>query len=53
MYEGLHKYELYELGWAIAAGFNKPEELRKLLPAREVKIPTTGPLAIPKKKVAN
>lgn len=53
MYEGTHAYELYELGWAVAAAFNQPKELAKLLPAKEIEMPTSGPLKPSKKgKVA-
>lgn len=44
MYQGLHAYELYEVGWAMYAAFNDPKSLKKLLPDSEPQLPTSGPL---------
>jgi hypothetical protein len=53
MYDSVHRYNLYEIGWAVAAGFNEPKQLRKLLPEKRVELPTSGPLKPSKKgKVA-
>ena len=44
IYDGLHRYELYEVGYAMYAAFNDPKQLKKFLPKQEVKLPTSGPL---------
>lgn len=44
MYESFHSYELYEFGWAVNAAMNDPKALMKLLPERQIEVPTSGPL---------
>jgi len=44
MYDGLHRYELFEFGWAMNAAMNDPKQLKKLIPAQEIAIPLAGPL---------
>jgi hypothetical protein len=34
MYEYVHKMEIYELGVAVALGFNNPKEIQNLMPAQ-------------------
>lgn len=53
MMDGLNRYKLYELGWAMNAAMNDPKALKKLMPQNQSQMPTSGPLKPSKKgKVA-
>lgn len=53
MMEGINRYKLYELGWAVNSAVNDPKALKKLMPQTEDPMPTSGPLKPSKKgKVA-